>query len=103
MALRGDGRMSRRRPGSKYYDALPKKRWARFRRALLNSRCWRCERCGRAGKLEVHHRRPLHEGGAAFDPENCEILCRICHVSHHKPELAPEVEEWQAFIKELVD
>ena len=95
--------MSRRHRGSKHYDKLDKRRWAAFRRKLLDERGWRCERCGRAGKLELHHRRHLREGGAAFDPENCEILCRDDHISHHKPELAPEVEEWQAFIKELVD
>ena len=29
---------------------------------------WRCERCGKAGRLEVHHVRPLHKGGAAVRP-----------------------------------
>ncbi len=71
--------------------------WDGFRRGLLNERGWRCERCGRPGKLEVHHVVPLHLGGAPFDPDNCEVLCRPCHIRHHGgARLTPEERAWIA-------
>ena len=61
-------------------------RWARARKAAKDVAKWRCQRCGRPGRLEVHHRTPLERGGAPFDPGNLEVLCRGCHVAHHRPE-----------------
>ena len=78
------------------------KGWERFRRRLLDARGWRCERCGLAGKLEVHHKRPLQEGGTAFDPENCEILCAPCHIREHRPPLAPGVAAWKALVADML-
>lgn len=54
-------------------------RWRAVRTFVLDRSGWRCEGCGRAGILEVHHRRPLAEGGEPFEPENLQVLCRPCH------------------------
>ena len=58
--------------------------WARVRKAMKNRAGWRCQRCGRPGRLEVHHKTPLERGGAPFDPDNLECLCRTCHIAHHR-------------------
>jgi hypothetical protein len=42
-----------------------------------------CERCGRAGRLDVHHRRGRKIGGTTRpeinSPVNLLVLCRPCH------------------------
>lgn len=61
-------------------------RWRALRRVILERDGWRCTACGRAGRLEVHHRRPVQHGGPMFDPENLRTLCRACHFAAHAPE-----------------
>ena len=56
-------------------------RWRRLRRMVLERAGNRCARCGGAGRLEVHHRRPLACGGDPFDATNLQALCRRCHFS----------------------
>lgn len=73
-------------------------RWARVRLAVLAAAGWRCTQCGRAGVLEVHHRKPLADGGAPYDPRNLEARCRPCHFNAHQPAVAPDVAEWKAFL-----
>lgn len=53
--------------------------WARVRRAVLERCRRRCEDCGAPGRLEVHHVRPLSDGGAPLDLDNVRALCRRCH------------------------
>ena len=60
----------------------------------LEAAGWRCGRCGVAGRLEVHHRRPLHLGGARYDPENLEVVCRGCHVAAHRRPLTDAERAW---------
>ena len=78
---------------------LKGKRWARFRSKILKRDEFRCQRCGAAGKLEIHHRKPMHEGGETFDADNCETLCRECHIRHHNPE-SRERKEWREFFND---
>jgi len=55
-------------------------RVGRYRaRAQTNVEC--CERCGRAGRLDVHHKDGDPTNNA---PENLEVLCRGCHLKHHR-------------------
>ena len=79
------------------------RRWRLLRRLVLDLAGWRCQRCGRAGRLEVHHRVALAEGGAAFDPANLEAVCRPCHFGRHgkaaRP-AAPNRDAWRAFAME---
>ena len=71
---------------SKSHRRLHKREWERVRRIVLARDGWRCAKCGKPGKLEVHHRRPLRDGGAAYDPDNCEAHCVRCHVEAHRRE-----------------
>lgn len=60
------------------YDAT----WRRLRLMKL-ARNPLCEPCERAGLLtvaiEVHHVKPLSEGGERLSLANLESLCRACH------------------------
>ena len=65
------------------------------RRAALDRAGWRCEQCERAGRLEVHHKRPLHKGGShALD--NLQVLCVSCHIELHRVHRTPEA--WKRLI-----
>lgn len=59
-------------------------------RALCDAQ-WRCSECGRAGRLEVHHVKPLAEGGAAYDLANLRVLCRPCHFRAEPGRRTPRV------------
>ena len=74
------------------------RRWQRVRRFVLDRDCWRCTRCGKAGRLEVHHVRPVSEGGVEFDPDNLTALCRRCHFDEHRPAEHPDVTAWRALV-----
>lgn len=52
-----------------------------FRLLFVLERGGRCEECGVPGgrELEVHHIRPIIEGGEVCDPANVKVLCRACH------------------------
>ena len=57
-------------------------KWKRVRWAALERDGYRCRKCGTArpgGSFEVDHITPLAEGGAPFDMENTQTLCRPCH------------------------
>ncbi|NBS79116.1 HNH endonuclease, partial [bacterium] len=38
-----------------------------------------CQRCHERLSEEVHHVRPVGDGGSIFDPRNLMALCRECH------------------------
>ena len=77
--------------------------WERFRRYLLNKVGWRCARCGGVGRMELHHIKRLSSGGAVFDEDNIEVLCRRCHLKEHHVR-APTTKagiqrrEWEDFL-----
>lgn len=87
--------------GSRFHRLLSSARWERVRRRELERAGWRCEACGRPGALEVHHKRPLHRGGAAFDPSNLTVLCRTCHISTHKRPLTPAERAWRDLVRRI--
>lgn len=90
-------------------------RWKRTRRAALDRAGWRCEACGRAGRLEVHHRRRVSEhpndGDAWYDLGNLHVLCRPCHFARHRGEnreagranMRQDRREWRARIDRITD
>ena len=43
------------------------------------------------GALELHHVRPVAAGGKAWDPMNCQAVCRQCHI--RKDSLGQPAEE----------
>ena len=77
-------------------------RWARVRRDVLNARGWRCEKCGKAGRLQVHHIKPIREGGAVYDPSNLRPLCSVCHKRTHTPKVS-ESGKWDRHIHNLIE
>ena len=55
-------------------------RWRRVRRAAIERDGYRCRACGKAaGRFEVDHIIPLSEGGAPYELEGLQTLCRPCH------------------------
>lgn len=70
---------------------------------------YRCQTCGKAGRLEMDHKRPCFRGGAWWDTSNLQMLCRDCHFTksrtemrrpHHeaRPQDSPERAEWRALV-----
>jgi 5-methylcytosine-specific restriction endonuclease McrA len=55
--------------------------WER-RRELVNDRDGCCSECGVGNMLQVHHRRPIGEGGT-HHIENLVLLCKFCHSDAH--------------------
>jgi 5-methylcytosine-specific restriction endonuclease McrA len=53
--------------------------WQNARAAARKRDGERCRQCGSIDKLEVHHIKPLAEGGAEFDLSNLMTLCQQCH------------------------
>lgn len=82
--------MSGRRGRAVYGN--PRWRWAR--REALARAGGRCERCGAPGRLEVHHRKALAKGGAAYDLANLEVVCRRCHFAEHGKPRVRGRDEW---------
>ena len=58
--------------------------WQAFRRTCIKRARYLCERCAKAGRLEVHHKVALAQGGKMFDFGNVEVVCRACHFAEHK-------------------
>ena len=83
-------------------------KWKRVRRAAIERDGYRCRACGKAaGRFEVDHIIPLAAGGAPFDLENTQTLCRPCHFQKstldrggvpHVPDAA-----WMRLKAELLD
>ena len=91
------------RPGSRFHRKIKGRLWDRVRRGAKDRAGWRCEGCGKAGRLEVHHVRPLHKGGAAYETDNLKVLCRGCHVEAHKRPLTDAVRRWRELVQFILD
>ena len=87
---------------SKHHVRLQGKRWAAVRRLVLERDGWRCRKCGKAGRLEADHVKPLHRGGAPFDPDNLQTLCREHHIAKTRSEnqrpMTPDEARWRAMV-----
>ena len=87
---------------SKNHQALNRARWGSVRRRTLHRDGWRCQQCGAAGRLEVHHLVPLAEGGAPYDLDNLQTLCRPCHFKTFPRKVQPpEVQAWLDLVADL--
>ena len=83
----------------RHHRRLQRRRWAAARRRRLDIDGWRCTACGRPGRLEVHHREPLRDGGPRYDPANLEVLCRPCHLERHGAD--PARLAWRRYCESL--
>ena len=76
--------------------------WGRRRLEALERDGWRCQRCGEPGRLEVHHRRKVADGGTD-DLDNLVTLCRGCHLRAHRRVLSPRqaatLRAWDRLIR----
>ena len=52
-------------------------------KAIIQSRGNKCYRCNNSDKLQVHHIKPLRQGGSNED-YNLMVLCWDCHMLWHK-------------------
>ena len=89
----------------RHHVALDRPRWGRVRKQVLDAANWRCARCGKYGN-EVDHRTALRNGGAPYDMDNLQTLCRGCHIEKTRAENrrppTPQEAEWAAFVAELL-
>ena len=95
--------MSSKRPGSRHYKRLDRKRWQHLRRLVLDAANWRCAKCG-AFANECDHIQPLQHGGDPYDEANLQCLCRACHVAKTRKEnTRPDAarDAWRALVAEL--
>ncbi len=53
--------------------------WRQVRYRTLRRDGWRCVKCESRAR-EVDHIIPLAQGGSEFDVDNCQSLCRACHM-----------------------
>jgi len=85
------------------------KRWQVLRMAILERDGWQCRECGIGGRLEVDHVVPVRTAPErAFDPANCQALCRRCHSSKTRAEVgwapvhsSPAHDAWKEAVAEL--
>ena len=95
-----------RRPGSRHFAALNRKRWALLRLRVFERDGWRCRKCGRAGAPECDHVRPLRRGGDPYDLANLQSLCRACHIQKTASENTrpdPARDAWRALVAEIAN
>ena len=83
--------------GSKFSRAIRGHRWDRVRLETLNAANWRCSKCQAYGN-EVHHVKPLHLGGAPYDHDNLQVLCRTHHIDLSRKPRDPAREAWATYI-----
>lgn len=82
------------------------RRWQALRLQIIaRDRC--CTECGARSRLEVHHvRRVRDDPAAAFDPDNLQTLCGVCHARQTRHEVTGKVEDpqrakWRAAVRAI--
>ena len=61
------------------------------------------ELSGKAGRLEVHHRVRLEDGGDPYSLDNLMVLTRAEHIEIHRGDReTPGRAQWRALIRELM-
>ena len=78
-------------------------RWKSLRQIALNRADGVCEKCRSRGELQVHHRKPVAQGGAIFDINNLIVLCRSCHLEAHRRIEHDKMPSWKRKLYELID
>ena len=81
------------------------KRWSVLRHKVLTrdgGLCVQCRAEGRTVLAEiVHHKTPIRERGDPWSMENCECVCRACHMAEHASEPNPAQRGWSNLVREL--
>lgn len=56
-----------------------------IRNSKLRQYSYKCRQCGAGKNFELHHIVPVYKDiSKAYDYDNIEVLCRYCHLAHHK-------------------
>ena len=89
------------------------KRWGKLRRAVLRRDDYRCQACKKlaGARPEIDHVKPVEGGGALWDMDNLQTLCRDCHFNktasengaRHVANQPESVKEWRGLVNELTD
>ena len=87
---------------SRFHARLNRPRWLEARAEALDRAGYQCERCQRPGRLEVHHREALQDGGAPYAQSNLEVLCRDCHIRASGFLPVRGRPEWQRRLKRAI-
>lgn len=94
---------------SAYWKKLDKRRWAIVRRQVFERDGWRCRQCDRPSRLECDHVRPVADGGAVYDLDNLQAICRRCHIEKSARENRAAAEKayprqaaWRKAVDELL-
>lgn len=74
-AVRGIRAWWRRTPFGDERPPIPR----RVRLAVLQRDGWRCRGCGARADLQFDHFDPWSRGGAHADPDNLQLLCKVCN------------------------
>ena len=73
-----------------------------MRRQVFERDGWRCVRCGGASRLECDHIIAQDKGGSAYELDNLQSLCRLCHFEKTREERGvlpnPEREAWRELL-----
>lgn len=98
--------------GLKRYDRysasiIRSKRWKALRFIAKRRDGWKCVECGSVDHLEVDHIKPVRGWPElAFDLDNTQTLCRVCHSRKTRIEvglnpLSPERQEWRDLVRDM--
>ena len=89
---------------SRHQAALNARRWAHVRKLALRRSGYRSELSGKGGRLEVHHRVSLEDGGDPYALDNLQVLTRAEHIELHRAEVLdrdPERAAWRRFVADI--
>ena len=77
--------------------------WERVRNLIRDRDGWRCTQCGRPGRLAIHHKVALVDGGGN-SPANLTTLCQDCHNAVHvrEKDCDPERRKWREYLRATV-
>ena len=88
---------------SRHHVRLNARLWARARKKAIERAEYRSELTGLSGRLEVHHRVRLEDGGAPYDLGNLVVITRNEHIALHEEEnTTPAEREWKKMVREIV-
>lgn len=78
--------------------------WEAARRAALDRAGFKSELSGRRGRLEVHHRVRLEDGGEPYALDNLQVLTRDEHIRLHETDhLSDEQLAWRRMLAGMMD
>ena len=75
-------KISKKRTDYKQETLYSSRKWRKFRQSILAEQGGCCEACGNVQPdrlLHIDHIIPIVDGGAKWDIDNLQVLCKRCH------------------------